>query len=335
MDKNIIFLGTCFYWKLKGKEECKSPELYKTVRQDMRRLAYCYKHFKDRDEVNPTYGNSRDMFCRENFDQLAGAVEEYTSSEDTGEIKPRLKDNLCYLIKNFAIRIKHQLFNKREDSKAEEMMKFIQCWKAHKSFLFNDARTKLNKNRQVNLSKPHRLPLEEDLKVLRNHDLLRMKEICSEFTFTDAHSFVELRNLAVTRLTLLNGRGGGEPARIQLEEWEDADSNAWIDQQRVKDLDKVDQFLVKSMKIAYMCGKGNNHLVPVLIPVDNVSALNKLADQTFRKQALLRKIDFFLRAPNHLIAMFQTGMLLGQCVTPLKWICILDQILLPQRTVTE
>ena len=91
----------------------------------MRRLAYCYKHFKDRDEVNPTYGNSRDMFCRENFDQLAGAVEEYTSSEDTGEIKPRLKDNLCYLIKNFAIRIKHQLFNKREDSKAEEMMKFI------------------------------------------------------------------------------------------------------------------------------------------------------------------------------------------------------------------
>ena len=129
-----------------------------------------------------------------------------------------------------------------------------------------------------------------------------MKVICSEFTFTDAHSFVELRNLTVTRLTLLNGRRGGEPARIQLGEWEDADSNAWVDQQRMKDLDEVDQLLVKSMKIAYMCRKGNNHLVTVLIPLDTVPALKKLADQTFWKQASIIEENKFLFAstqPSH------------------------------------
>lgn len=175
-------------------------------------------------------------------------------------------------------------------------MKVIQCWKAHKSYLFNDERTKLNKNCQMNLRKPHSLPLEEDLKVQRNHVLLRMKEICSEFIFTDAHSFVELRNLAVTRLTLLIWRRGGEPAQIQLEEWEDANSNACVDQQRVKDLDEVDQLLVESMKIAYMCGKGNNHLVPVLIPPGTVLALKRLADQFFRKQASIIEENKFLFA---------------------------------------
>lgn len=50
------------------------------------------------------------MFCRENFDQLAEAIEEYTSAEDTVDIKPGLKDDLYYLIKFSAIRIKIPTF---------------------------------------------------------------------------------------------------------------------------------------------------------------------------------------------------------------------------------
>ena len=68
-----------------------------------------------------------------------------------------------------------------------------------------------------------------------------IKKYCSdEFYLFDHHSFVELRNAVFVRLTIFNARRGGEPARLLIEEWRDAENNTWIDKQRSKVLDPTE-----------------------------------------------------------------------------------------------
>ena len=54
------------------------------------------------------------------------------------------------------------------------------------------------------------------MKILRDHLIAKMSEISNEFYLLDSHGFIELSE----RLTLLNGRCGGEPARLLLSDWE-------------------------------------------------------------------------------------------------------------------
>ena len=74
-------------------------------------------------------------------------------------------------------------------------------------------------------------------------------------------NYVQLRGH--TRLTLLNSRRGEEPARVTIEEWEDGKEDNWIDKQRLKELYELDKAIIKSLKVTYLTGKGNNHLVPL------------------------------------------------------------------------
>lgn len=69
--------------------------------------------------------------------------------------------------------------------------------------------------------------------------------------------------------TLLSG---GEPARLLLREWQQAEEEIRLDKQR---FDVTD---VGDLKITYQTGKGVNHLVLVLIPKDIFFAMGTLAD---------------------------------------------------------
>ena len=51
----------------------------------------------------------------------------------------------------------------------------------------------------------------------------------------------------------------------------------------MKDLDELDRVFVKSLKITFMTGIGNNHLVPFLISEDTVSAIRKVTSQEMRE----------------------------------------------------
>ena len=64
----------------------------------------------------------------------------------------------------------------------------------------------------------------------------------------------------------------------------------------MKYLDEIELLLVKSMKIAYMTGKGNNHLLPVFIPRDTISAIKKIPDPKFRAEAGVTPNNKFLFA---------------------------------------
>lgn len=58
---------------------------------------------------------------------------------------------------------------------------------------------KINKQRQVKLRKPEALPLEDDIKKLRNYTIERMQELskCSELDYWDSNSFTTFRDLVV------------------------------------------------------------------------------------------------------------------------------------------
>ena len=165
-DETILRLGSKFFWKVKSKED-KSMEVYKGVRGEMRCLAKCYNIFLKEEGVKHTYKNSLDMFSRTNFEQLSNVIEKISTKKDG--IKAGLKQNLYYLIKKSATVMQYFFYAEKRDAEADELNKFINVFKCWQSYLFGDAIYALQKNKQVNLRKPLKLPLEEDLSIVRNH----------------------------------------------------------------------------------------------------------------------------------------------------------------------
>ncbi|GFR68669.1 histone-lysine N-methyltransferase SETD8-A, partial [Elysia marginata] len=109
----------------------------------------------------------------------------------------------------------------------------------------------------------------------------------------DKHRFIRLRNLICTRLTLFNARRGGEPARMLLSDWTDAEENAWIDPQLVQNVsDPLEKSLLNQFKLVYQSGKGSRRLVPVLIPNDTVEPLRILVQK--REQCGIPQSNIFL-----------------------------------------
>ena len=170
----------------------------------------------------------------------------------------------------------------------------LELWENH---ILADAQYELNKRRQINLRRPEKLPNEDDVRTVREFVISRMSVITEDrFSICDCSKFIELRDCACSRLTLLNAWRGGQPARLTIDEWKDGLENKWIDKQRFQDLDYVDCALIKSLKVTYLTGKRNNHLVPVLIPEDTVQALQFLADQEIRRQSGISETNIYLFA---------------------------------------
>jgi len=182
------------------------------------------------------------------------AVLTYTNSE--GTVKAGLKSQLYYLIKRFAKIIKATYFVRDDDEKAGEVDNFVQVLQLHESDLFGDATYKRNMNRQEKLRRPTQLPDEADIGRVKQYTVTRMSEIVSDEYTCDHRSFAELHDLAVSRLTLFNARKGGEPARLTVSHWLDAEHNSWLTQSQASD--DIDQNYFHDMKVTFQGGKGNN-----------------------------------------------------------------------------
>ena len=75
--------------------------------------------------------------------------------------------------------------------------------------MFADATYQLNQNMNINLRKQSQLPLEEDVQTFKKYVLDSMNKILLEpFNFFDSSSYVELRDCACSRLTLLTATQG-------------------------------------------------------------------------------------------------------------------------------
>ncbi len=300
-DPVIVTVGNRLWEKGQSKKD-KTTEVRKSVMSDMRRLASLYIIFQEQHKmhsITPLDSNTAaDMFYRKNFEVLREAILLYTTHLDSAELKSGLKSAVYYLVKKACKIIKATHLVAGRDEEATEIDKFAAVLGLNYEFLFGDAVYQINKNRQKNLRKPGELPLETDVKKIRIHTIGKVREMVSDpYLIWDSHNFNILRDLTVARLTLFNARRGGEPSRLKLAEWKEAETDSWIDKQRAERLeDPLEKRLLDNIKVTYQTGKGNNHLVPVLFPSDTVEALKKLTNDEVRKSAGVRDDNTYVFA---------------------------------------
>ena len=188
-----------------------------------------------------------------------------SSKEDEG-VKGGLKLSMGNLLKTIAKIMKgHYLIND-QDEKAKNIDNFVSALNLKWFTVFGDAEYSVNKERQIKLRRPTSLSLEEDVSLLRDYTVRRIQEVIeNKFEFFSPKEFVELQDLTVCRLIMFNARRGGEPSRLFISDWLDANEGVWIDQQRGDIIeDDIQKELLGKYKVAYQAGKGNKNLVPVL-----------------------------------------------------------------------
>ena len=113
----------------------------------------------------------------------------------------------------------------------------ISVLELNQHLIFGDAHYEIQKHRQVRLRRPEELPLEEEIDKLREHTLEKLTEIVSdEYRVWDLHAFVELRDHMCSRLTLWNARRGGEPSRLRIQDWRDAEDGARMDRNQMEEV---------------------------------------------------------------------------------------------------
>jgi len=221
-DPTIVTVGLRLYDKMKRKLD-KVTEVRKSVRTDMRRLGHLYQEFKSQPDIREVNRNAFDLLDRTNFNQLCDAINNYTTDEDE-KIKSGLKISLIYLIKTTALIMKGAILSRSSADSIEESSKqamsavteidlFLSVFNYMKDFVFSDATYQLNKQRQVKLRIPSSLPAESDIKNLKEYVVEKMAEFTGDEQI-DTHSYVKLRDATCTRLTLFNGRRGGEVSLI-------------------------------------------------------------------------------------------------------------------------
>jgi len=281
-DSSLILYGSRVYQSIVAKRD-KATEVRRSVMADMRRIALLFLEFKKLQ----TSSDTSEMLIRKNFEYFVRAVHSYTVTEQK-EVKAGLKTALYYLIKKFACVVKASYLMQNHDDAATEIDRFLDVFALNKKLVFGDATYILNKNRQINLRRPQSLPSEQDVAKLKMYTLDRISSLDKTFEMWDIHSYSELRDLTVSRLTLFNARRGGEPARLLVSEWEDAKNNVWLRQDSDSDL-----HLFQEMKITYQAGKGN-HLVPVLIPADLLKAMTILSDTSVREMSDIRSKNVYM-----------------------------------------
>ena len=245
------------------------------------------------------YGDIRDLFSRKNLSYLFLAIKNL-SLDQNGKLKPGFKINTKYLLLKTAkiMKILYQ-FNDN-DKDADEIQKFIELLQVTEADVFGDAVYHLNKNRNVNLRRPQNLPLDSDIKKLRNYIISSMNTITQKSLFTTS-DFIFLRDLVVSRLTIFNARRGGEPCRLLLQDWEDAKNEVWVNQQAALNMKTKEKEILRKLRLTYQTGKGNNHLVPIIFPKDTYESIDILFCQENRRHVNI------LEGNNYLFPTLQGG----------------------------
>ena len=135
----------------------------------------------------------------------------------------------------------------RNEELAYEVETFSVCFHANEDIIVAGAPYELEKKKLENTRRPCSLPMEKDIEAIHSYVIKRMTELVAEFEFWNSHSFVELSNNVLTRLTLLNGRRRGEVARLQIQDWKAGENNTWIENQRLENLNDADKIFKNNL----------------------------------------------------------------------------------------
>lgn len=277
LDEYLLEIGKWLWSKYRHKKD-KKVEAKNIVRRDMRHLAVIYQEIMNLEtafgSLSSKYGDIRDLFAKENIKFLFQAIKNL-SVADSGKTKPGFKINSKYLLIRTAKILRIIYLMNDNELQANDIDKFLSLINITEGDIFGDAVYELNNNRNINLRRPQSLPLEEDIKKLREYLIKNISFITGKDNL-NSKDFTSLRDLVVCRLTLFNARRGGEPCRLSIEDWKDAKNGTWIDEKNTLKLDEIEKKILDKVKITYQTGKGNNHLVPILFPVDTFKGIDMI-----------------------------------------------------------
>ena len=295
-DDTIIMIGCKLFRKLKSRQD-KKVEVRRSVMTDMRRLGHVFTYFREVfEKQNLGTATVTDMFKQEHLYILHDAYADYTSSKGVdGREKSGLQIAVYYLLTKAAKTLKVFYLIRRDNTKANETAQFLDILRESKDTFIGGAIYNTNKSRNTQLRRVDNLPQIDDLGKLRNYMTAKISEMTGdEYLHWSSSQFVELRDLACARITLFNARRGGEPARLKISHWMDACNEVWFNKNRIATMPSEEQEYFNNTRIMYQTGKGVNHLVPVLVPEDTITALTKLADPALREQCGVNKDNSYL-----------------------------------------
>jgi hypothetical protein len=199
------------------------------------------------------------------------------------------------VIKRFAKFLHDHLQNEGRDEVAKEVDGFLGSLRYNYGEVFGEAQFQVIEKRSET-RKPANLPDENELKTLTQYVVTSLNKLSADtYKFISEAEYTFLRDLAVCRLTLLNARRGGEPSRLTLSQWREAENEVWKQNQKPAVIHSPEDLsLLERYKVAYQPGKGNSKLVPVIFPDDCLPALRLLADPEIRKDAGVNKYNIYL-----------------------------------------
>jgi hypothetical protein len=262
-DETIAMIGCKLFMKIKARKD-KKVEVKRSVMTDMRRLVHVYKRFRDiRKESGSVNDNVAvlDMFKRQHFNNLEEACSRYTSGDEENEGKSGLQLAVYYLLIKVAkiVKVFHLINN--DDTRAQETSEFIDVLHYSKDSMIGGAIYHTNKNRNTKLRRVENLPQVEDVNKLKSYISTKCHQLLDDpYLQWTKSEFVELRDMACARLTLYNARRGGEPARLRISDWQDAQNQVWLDKNRLHSKTPEEQEIISQSLVMYQTGKGLNSL---------------------------------------------------------------------------
>ena len=291
-DEIILMIGSRAFNSLRRKRD-KIVGSKKTVRAQMRLMARVYLSFRDTYSKQNTLklkdseNNVSDMFRREVIQILGESISNMTElpiegSDDfsVSSQKSGLKISILNLLKLSSKYLIGFYLMKNMDDKSKRVTDFVQVLKLFENEIFGDAYYDLNFRKNVNSRKPVNLPSDEDVKLLMNECVEIMGKI-SDYDFPDPALYTDIRTATLTYLIIFNARRGGEPGRLFFHQWKEALRGDWLEKDSLPDDFDPDE----ANLITFITGKGADHLVPIIFPVEVLQSMTYLTNMEVRRGA--------------------------------------------------
>ncbi|XP_062606599.1 uncharacterized protein LOC134268369 isoform X2 [Saccostrea cucullata] len=295
-DDFIKRYGFHLYQNIQGT--LKKVEKRLSLNSKLRRLAHLFLAFKKmfEEKRKRQVKDCSEMFSRKHIMELQDAVLDMTVNKKTKKVKHSLKVNLKYLLNDVCEVMQASYLIEGEDDLAEELGKFVVISRRLWSSFYKNAEQNLKIQREAELRAPINLPVRQDLYKVREYTKQLITKLSGDgYSLYENAEFCKLRDALVCRLTIFNGRRGGEPSRMLLSELTDAMNDKWIDQYKRENLQfEIERERFGETKIAYIHASKVARLVPVIIPKDCWKALDIITDDEVRRTAGVNQRNEFV-----------------------------------------
>ena len=231
--------------------EKREPERYCDVSYSLRILA---KLILSHREIHQNSDfNAKDIVLPKNYDNVKNAIKRMAGYKAPRDINnPHIIIRTGYAMKTLAIIVKLENLKIGGHDMIEKMRCFIELYESDYLILTNNSKSFYEKKKG---NKPEELPLESDIKLLREFCVKGIRQILTLDTLL-TNDYVYLSKLTYARLLTFNARRGGEPGKLTLKDWRMVENDRWKRKEDIERLkDPVERKLVERLKLCYVEGK--------------------------------------------------------------------------------